>query len=229
MGQTRGKHNQTGTRAFSLVEVVVTLGVLMVLVSFVLPTIRGAKDAAGLTRDSASLKQCAALVAMYASVSNDRYPVGGSNPIAHADSWYRPLIAAGLAAGPAEIDPVGVRRRGGVRFWQSACMNLAPDLMLPGQTRSSWTGTAQAQRTTDVTYPSAKGHLFLATNGEGTLSEGGKWFCCGPRWRSAVAMGDASVGQGDYIEFNGGEPPVIVDDIGRPVYTTWGGIRGRDR
>ncbi|MCE7975061.1 MAG: type II secretion system protein [Leptolyngbya sp. PLA1] len=229
MGRTRGKHNQAGTRAFSLVEVAVTLGVLMVLVSFILPTIRGARDAAGLTRDSASLKQCAALVAMYAAVSNDRYPVGGNNPIAHADSWYRPLIAAGLAAGPAEIDAVGVRRRGGVRFWQSSCMNLPPDRMLPGRTLPAWTGTAEAQRVTDVLYPSAKGHLFRATNGEGTASEGGQWFCCGPRWRSAVAMGDASVTRGDYIDFNGGEPPVIVDDIGRPVYTTWGGIRGRDR
>lgn len=229
MGRMDRLFEPGGTRAFSLVEVIVTLGVLMVLVSLVLPTLRGARDAAGLTRDSASLRQCAALVAMYAATSGDRYPVGGENPIVHADLWYRPVIAAGLASAPAEIDAVGVRRRGIVRFWQSACMNLAPDLMLPGQTRSSWAGSAQAQRTTDVTYPSAKGHLFLATNGEGTLSEGGQWFCCGPRWRSAVAMGDASVAQGDYIEFNGGEPPVIVDDIGRPVYTTWGGVRGRDR
>jgi len=229
MGRMGGQVQPGGARAFSLVELIVTLGVLMVLVSLVLPSLRGAKEAAGLTRDSASLRQCAALVGMYAAAASDRYPLGGDHPIVHADVWYRPVIAAGLASTPAVIDPVGVRRRGVVRFWQSACMNLAPDLMLPGQTRADWAGLAEAQRTTDVTYPSAKGHLFLATNGEGTLSEGGQWFCCGPRWRSAVAMGDASVRQGDYIEFNGGEFPVIVDDIGRPVYTTWGGIRGRDR
>jgi hypothetical protein len=60
-------------------------------------------------------------------------------------------------------------------------------------------------------------------------NEGGLQWCCTYLWEFPVAMADGSATSDTYIGFNSGKPLYLENEIGKPVFTTWFGCRGRDR
>jgi prepilin-type N-terminal cleavage/methylation domain-containing protein len=70
----RGRH-----RAFTLVELLVVIGIIGLLISLLLPTVRIAQDRARRTECSARLRQLTAAVAAYAVENKGRVPTGKRN------------------------------------------------------------------------------------------------------------------------------------------------------
>lgn len=213
---------------FTLIEVVVVLGVLTVLIGLFLPAVAGSWERAQLVADGAHVRQTFGLVTLYANDHDDHYPVGHANAQLAAMRWYRPILAGGYAESEADIDPCCWDRPWGIGITLSVCMVYEPRYM-----RFGWTQPVDEQASVpvaqhQVTYPSLKGVMVRAMEGY-YARQGGRAFCCTDRWTAPIAFGDGSIEFGDYISFNFGEPPITENAIGWPVMSTWGGYLARDR
>jgi type II secretory pathway pseudopilin PulG len=216
-------------RGFTLVELTITLGMVMILLGLLAPAVGRSMESARMTRDLAQLQQCMTLVGLYAADYRDIFPVADSNPFRAGESWHSALQAAGYVKSPAEVDPAAFRRFGRVTFYLSVCLAYSPERMLPGQTLPAMKAVSRAVYQHSVPYPSGKGAMLKGNSGEGTVTEGAHWWCCVDRWCAPVAMCDGSAMLADYLAMNHGRAPVVVDQVGIPVWSTWGGYLGRDR
>ncbi|MEA2710675.1 MAG: hypothetical protein QOF78_3276 [Phycisphaerales bacterium] len=88
--------------AFTLVELLVVIGIIAVLISVLLPTLGRAREAAKRTQCLSNLRQIAVLLNMYANVNNQQVCIGTSgsggagSDIAEANNYNitRPTVAA---------------------------------------------------------------------------------------------------------------------------------------
>lgn len=216
-------------RGFTLPELLVVLGVVTVLIGLVLPSIGRSVEASRRIRDGTQLRQSAALVHLYCSDHGDVIPIAHNNAFQSTWYWPGPIVMGGYAQSRASIDPVGVRASNEVTYWLSVCMVYDPDRMLPGRTVPPSSALSRGVRLSNVPYPSDKALLLKFSSNGKTLNEGGEWFCCGARWTTPIAMCDASVMESDYLRLSNGASPVVIDLVGMPAYSTWGGYTARDR
>jgi len=215
-------------RGFTLVELVVVIGVIAVLVSLALPSIGRTVERSRSVADAARLRENATLVKAYTHDHRGVYPIAHSNAFRAAMEWYSPLISTGSLASISEADPHSTVPGRMMRFYLSVAMVYSPDRMKPGRTQLPDNAEASEVRESDVRFPSLKGEMLRYNSGVPAV-DGGTLFCCGPRWISPVSMVDQSVRFGTYLDFPGTEGPIApVDFIGIPVFTTWHGSEGRD-
>jgi type II secretory pathway pseudopilin PulG len=222
-GQTRS------AGAFTLVELVVCLGIVMILVGLLIPSLAGVYSRGRLTRELVVLHQHAVAIDAYTADFAGIYPLSSEKPFWAAADWWKPLIAAGHYQSLGEVDPVSVRLDLPVSYWMSQAMVQDPATMRPGETVPFEEAVSSPIRHDQVFYPSAKGLVFKYYDRHWNPSEGGMQWCCTSLWEFPVAMADGSATSGTYIGFNGGRPLYLENEIGRPVATTWFGCRGRDR
>lgn len=233
-GHERDWHDGTGPirvpvsrRAFTLIELLMILGVVSILLALILPALGSSWDLAQRTRDLGQLRNNVTLIGNYTNDYRDIYPIGFESAEGSAMFWHSALIRGGYLASQMEADPVGKGRYDYVRFWMSQCMVFTPRLMLPGATIPVEDQMSIAVKTHQVTYPSAKGLMFQMT-ADVPVSPENK-FCCVMDWKAPVGFADGSGELGSYLDYNAGVRPVIVDTIGMPVFKTWGGYLARDR
>lgn len=218
---------------FTLVELVICIGIVLILLGLLAPSISRSMNEARLTADAGTLKQNVALVMLYCNDHSEVFPVSDALAFRATDTWYKALD---LSA--AEVDPYPVKRFGEMTMRLSVCMVYDAEHMLPGRTLAPGEARSTDVRLAQVVYPSDKGLMLKFRGGMSvpripgnvTHMEGvtGQW-CCGPRWRTPVAMTDCSILTTDYLTLTGGEYPLVVDLVGMPVFSTWGGYLGRDR
>jgi prepilin-type N-terminal cleavage/methylation domain-containing protein len=67
------------TRAFTLVELLVVIGIIAVLISILLPAITKAKEAANRTKCLANLRSIGQMLANYAVLNKDQIPIGAAS------------------------------------------------------------------------------------------------------------------------------------------------------
>lgn len=214
-------------RAFTLIELLMILGVISILLALILPALGSSWDLAQRTRDLGQLRNNVTLISNYTNDYRDIYPIGFESAPWSAIYWHSAVIRGGYLVSQMEADPIGKSKYETVRFWMSQCMVFSPRLMLPGETIPVDEQMAVAVKTHHVTYPSAKGLMFQMT-AETDLSDRNQ-FCCVMNWKAPVGFADGSGEFGSYLDYNAGARPAIVDSIGMPVYTTWGGYLARDR
>lgn len=229
-----GCHDGTGIsrpgvvgRAFTLIELLMILGVVSILLALILPALGSSWDLAQRTRDLGQLRSNVTLIGNYTNDYRDIYPIAFEGAGPSATQWHVALLDGGYISSEVEADPIGKSRYDNVRFWMSKCMVFSPRLMLPGATIPVDDQMSVAVKVHQVTYPSAKG-LMYQWSSDAPL-HGRNYFCCVMNWKAPVGFADGSGEFGSYLDYNAGTRPVIVDTIGIPVFTTWGGYLARDR
>lgn len=230
-------------RGFSIIELVVVIGVVMVLLGIFLPALSGTKASAKQLQQMSNIRQVGTLIDLYLNDWKETYPLADIRPDWYPDSvsqedaerlgigryWATPLLTTGL------ID----REQFDVIYWDShafgtVAMYTNPDVMTP-DTIPVWENHQNsAVKQSWARYPSLKGLIgvsFVPDGGsEDRLMPGHKlWnngLPDGPK--APVLFADSSVVRLRYSEMR--EPdPAPIGYWGSGMMYTWFGIKGRDR
>lgn len=216
-------------RGFSLIELVVVLGVVMILVGLALPSLQRSWWTGRTTSNLVVMRQNAILVQQYTEEHKGVFPLSGhERPVEAAFYWYRPLVAAGHLSATREADPAGFRRYGRSNVVMSECMVHPAERFVRGNTQPEELRRATPVRSSDVLFPSAKGLLRSIRVVEERIET---YWCCvpgAPPGPVAFADGSASIEYWLNLLPNQRYEP-DENGIGSPVSQTWEGVKGRDR
>lgn len=216
-------------RAFTIIELLVCIGLILILISLALPSMARSIESSRNLRDCAQIRQNHAIVTLYATDHKEVFPIVHQNAFLAGIYWWKSVERAGYVSSPREVDPRIFDRFGVVTIALSVCLVYKPERMLPGFTVPIGQALSDPVRLSQVSFPSSKGGLFRRESGEGSVNEGARWHCCVVPWDAAVGFCDGSAIVTNYLQLSGGTQPLRVDEIGVPVWTTWGGYLARDR
>lgn len=209
---------------FTLVEMILSAGVVMVLVGLCVPALARSRENARMARDLALMRQCGVLLQGYCTDSRGVFPIYGSGTWSVYEWWKAVGPISGISSAAA-LDPSGVREVGEVRAYMSACLVVDPDLMTPGNTVHIDLVSATPIRDAQVAYPALKGTLFMQTRL--ALGQIRHWAWTPEAPQAPITFMDGSAQVARWTDFDI-EPAFFEHWVGGPVYSTWGGVRGRD-
>ena len=228
-------------RAFTLLEVIVAIGIVAILFSILVPILGGARGEAQLVGQSAAMRSLTQTIYAYASDWDDVYPMADTRP-----AYIVPSSGPGLLPEP-EVDPSTVGRK-----WHEAIVDAgiattseledrssynilnsvlsktlmhAPSLFVPGSVLPYHERVVVPIRTADVLHPARKG--IIRPRGD-TANDLDIAWCCVGAIRGPVAFADTSISVMTWQDFPPPKYPMI-GDIGRPLSATWYGVHGVDR
>ncbi len=220
-------------RAFTLVELLMVIGIVVMLMSLALPQMGAAREQARLTRRLAQIRQNAALIDLYCAQAQDVYPLHEESAWWSKRRWYRCLMNAGLIEG---YDPLKEASGPASNLFNlSLAMVYDPAYMRRGHTRQATQETldklpSDPVRRHDVLFPSSKGLLYQEIrNLDLHQIEYNFWCCVREAPLGPVAFADASAALGKWWDFLPDGPLDTENWIGFPVLSTWNGCQGRDR
>lgn len=208
-----------------MIELIVCIGIIMILIGLFLPALSKSAARTKEVRMAATVRDNAMVLQSYVSDNQDLYPLSGQH--SPSTNWWRPLVASGHFASEAAVDPDGGALGDYKRVAMSFCMNVSPDLMVPGSTRpidlTPFIWIRQAQ----VVYPASKGVLVQWVHVVGNSDVFWTWKSSGGPV-SPIALVDGSVIQARCTDFR--LPyPFRENWVGHPVLSTWEGVRGLDQ
>jgi hypothetical protein len=221
-------------RAFTMIELLVVIGVVMVVLGLVLPSIGSSWEQARVTADLATVRGNTALIMQYANEHDDAYPVGGPNRCSAGTNWHQPLVDGGYLPGMGAADPHSYARWGRVTFLMSECLAADPLDFTPGYTRRCEDAPSVPIGQYLVPFPDRKGLMLKNFEREGRPNSrgapGDRYFCCVTPWEVPVGFCDGSGVLASFLNFTNGQRP-LVDEfrVGVPVLRSWGGYAARDR
>ena len=191
----------TGRKAFTLVELLVVIGIIAVLVSMLLPALGKAREAAMRTSCLSNLKQIATFLNMYAVDYKGVVPLGymskGPTNVAEGNNYN-----ISVAALPADADQDAPRK---VRY---VMLGL---FMKAGYLKQSGGNSAGAGSALIYFCPSAQGdlwHGFDALNNKWPPSDNGvrSSYSCRPSTDNTVATPGTCPTDGVCFTYGPGEP-----------------------
>ncbi len=220
---TQGKR----TRAFSLIELVVSIGVILILIGLVLPALGNARQRGRATRTAIAAKNNGLAIVSYAHDHDGVYPVSSPKVGNAILDWEVPLLEGGYIEVYEHIDPEGQREMGHHRFSLSGALVHPAHQMEPGATIPIDLAETIAVRQTQVLFPSQKGMLVQWVYAEGDSDIFWSW---NPydRPRLPVTFCDGSVAEYRCTDFKLAHD-FFENWVGHPVLATWSGSRGWDR
>lgn len=222
--------------AFSIIELVIVIGVIVVLIGILLPTLSGSKASAAETAQASNLRQVGVLIDLYtenwdgiypfADMRTSWYPSYVTREEAFALGlgrfWETALIDAGMIS-EHEFDELYYASEA----YHTVAMYTDPRVMTP-TTIPPWPEHRNTPvRTSWATYPAQKGLLGVSR----VPVAGGMVFWTfgvpdGPR--APIIFADGSHARLRSSDLREPEYPMI-DIWGVPIAWTWHGIKGRDR
>ena len=215
------------TSAFSLIELVVSIGVILILVGLVLPALGNARQRARATQTAVAVRSSGQAVVAYASDHDDIYPIASRSVNQSMLDWDTPLVSLGYFADETDIDPDGMRERGHHRFSFSGALVHPSRMMEPGTTVPMELAETTAIRQSQVSFPSEKGMMVQWVH----ASEEHDVFWTWSPWErplSPVAFCDGSVSEHRCTDFQLAHD-FFENWVGHPVLATWSGSSGIDR
>jgi hypothetical protein len=139
--------------------------------------------------------------------------------------WGIPMDAAGLLSYPSEF----LSDKDYYKFSYTGFVD--PRDMEPGNVPHVSRIVVRTQNITDVYFPSQKGMLWPVKGKKvgKSVTESSVWCCTGTPTMGAIPFFDTSVGPYKWIDFL--EDSIVNTEFwaGRPVVSTWLGVRGIDR
>ncbi|MBY0308693.1 MAG: prepilin-type N-terminal cleavage/methylation domain-containing protein [Phycisphaerales bacterium] len=214
---------------FTLIELVVVLGIVMVVLGLALPGLAASRTAAQLTRDAAAMRSMASAVFAYAAESGDYFPGRSPSVIeCYRNDWHDVLVATGHSDNSSRLMP---SKDGVHRVYMMGAAFAARTEFDPARPSYWYKGRAQPQRMRSVLSPSSKAMLVRATRVNGRPEDRSTWWCCiNPKVTVCpLVFCDGSVSQSDWRDLYMSSPPIATTFQGYPLYSTWSGTAGRDR
>lgn len=216
---------------FTLVELLVVVGLVLVFVGLLLPGLAGSRAAARATRTMIAVQQCAAVLQQYSSDFNDYYPFveDASNSISAAFRYAEALVRGGYIASVREVDPDNHAPSSGgfPNILLSMCLTSDWQHLRPGLTVPEEERPAHPVRTSEVAAPSAKGSLDSRLVRDGRVET--YWCCVDGAPPGPIGFCDGSVGVYYWRQLLPNGVLYVENGVGYPVIATWFGVRGRDR
>lgn len=224
---------RTSRRAFSLIELVVVIGIVMVLIGLLSPMLRGTWSAAQGSKHLVLAQQHAVLIDQYLQSNKDIYPLHGVIVGEAWEKWYQPLVSSGLLS---ESDIDESKSAKGARadaFAISVAMVYPREFMQPGKTKEDlWKQPNAPVRRAWVAWPYKKGLLFapqVEWTGSTSQNPYSGWCCGFESPPGPVAFADNHAETLRWTDCVIGDELVHENLIGLPVATTWDGFAGRDK
>ncbi len=213
---------------FTLIELCVVIGILLILVGLALPMVGGAMQKGRQSRSMESVRQCGVLVTQYCQEQRDVYPVVEATTQNEAAArWGEAMITAGMVKTLRELDPDGTDRYGRMNIMLSKCFISDLEQSRRGQCPPEDRRTIAPVRSAMVTFPASKGALrTIQTQTEGPTS----YWCC----VDGVAPGPVAFADGSVLLTTW--RMMLLDGVlytengwGYPVTESWDAYQGRDR
>ncbi len=214
-------------RAFSLIELVMVIGVVMILIALVAPTLGRTIESARDTRRGAALAGAVKLVSMYAGQYRDVAPIATTSAEDNRWRWADALIAAGFAEGWKSIDPDYSPVDRVVYYFQNRAFHDRVEDLTPGQTEPEQWAQSDPVRLASVAFPD---RLIQVTQLTKPSSNTG--WCCFTHIRTypaPVVFADGHVETGYWTDFVFEDELFVENNVGWPAYSTWFGHRGRSK
>jgi hypothetical protein len=212
---------------FSLIELVVTVGIVMVLLGLALPSLGRARAGARLSQGGVTLRQNHWAVIAYGNDYREVYPI--ADPFIGPCSlrWWIPLVSGGYLGSERKADPLGVDVLGFVTYALSFCMVYPASEMQRGRVVPIDRARSSPVRISQVAFPSRKGTMYqwhpLVTQDPVVF------WCCGPDPPPGPVFADGSVIAARWTDLLFAPDGYMEYWCGAPVASTWNGYLGVDR
>lgn len=213
-------------RAFSMIELIISIGIIMILIGLMLPALGQTREQANRTRDLASIRGAFIFLTQYTTDNRDFYPVGGEDPVAAAKFWYVPLQLSGHIDSWRDLG-IASREHDQSLIGLTQTALVAQPVFVPGAEERLLEQPVVAQRASSVAFPSEKGILFQHFVDTPDMPATA-WCCLREAPSAPIAFGDSSAFIRSYKQFDVQPPPELYRLVGMPVVATWFGLRGRD-
>lgn len=219
-------------RAFSIIELIVVLGIIMILIGLVMPAVGAARGSATNLDRASSLRQIGLAGELYCSDWDDAYAVADVYVDIYPDylndridditlgrAWPNALIDAGVIDSGTLVTLLDATPLN----W-SATMYVSPRLLRPDQIIPWEDLRTSSVRRSSARSPSRKG--LLATSQVYRGSDEVIW-ALAQTVPAPIFAADGAIHQLTYRQLATPSPAPVLD-YGVPITTTWHGIAGLD-
>ncbi len=209
-----------------MIELIVVIGAIMVILGLLLPSLGKSRKAAENIVGLAGIRSNATLIQAYCAENAGVFPIAMQLPWGCSQFWAMPLRVAGFIAREEDTWIGSGDESKRVPCSMSAAAAMSPQQMVRGQTLPMNSVRSVPITMARVAFPSHKGLLNIAGS---RMNPPQQPWCCGHQIVAPVAFFDGSAGEYAWQDFLEDGVLQIQDNVGIPVYSTWGGVLGRDR
>lgn len=213
-------------RAFTMIELTVCIGIIMILIGLLAPALGRARAHAMQTKNLSSMRGAMMLLTQYTSDNQESYPIGWTDPVNAAKFWYVPLRIDGYIESFRDLGIVNVE---GDRALIALTLTALEDqeVFVPGSNRHTSREPILGQSTSKILFSAEKGILWqyrVESSSEPTP----EWCCLPGAPLAPIAFADGHAANATYKQFDVQPLPETWLRLGLPVSTTWAGLHGRD-
>jgi prepilin-type N-terminal cleavage/methylation domain-containing protein len=218
-------------RGLTLIELVVVIGIIAIVVSFALPAVARTRRAAIKLTQSAAMQEVSTLLHIYLKDHRDVFPfVATEEPANTAALGYAGVLAKNGGFERTRIGNTNQFASIAENFQMSLAFVYKHEKMVPGETELRSARRAVPVNVSSVVYPSDKASLSTIRDVSSSSSGPQSFWCCVPGMPSLpVAMVDGSIESRTFTEMLPSGVYYTENEIGVPAFSTWYGVRGRDR